>query len=374
MTKGFAFLAGFAVAAAAAGAAWWLVLGPRWRDHEDRAVRAERLANRAKRDAVEAQQWAETEQRRRRKLEEEKAELVRAAAVEPPRETPAPRHNGSDPSKDAITPEEWDRRRIGFEIEKLTETPARVVGTARYANVVRALKAKGEEGYKIPVDVLQQDMPVEWKAVCATLLGALGDPRGVPTLLATWKSATDAGVRRAALRGLANLPGDEATPILEAAWHDPTGMPLDRLLAIHGLARRMHETALAVVAGGAPISSPALRYQAMRSLHARESKNGWADAAKLVPVFGKALRSADGEPQRELALLVLEGFWSKDSVEDLDAFVAAATPGTLVERARSDAASIRAGKPRPAGAGEPAQKPAPSPVDDEPIDADSTHK
>src|SRR5207247_1786347 len=117
--------------------------------------------------------------------------------------------------------------------------PARIVGSARYANVVRALKAKGEEGYQILVDVLKPEMPKEWRAVAATLLGALGDPRGAAPLLAAWKTATDDGVRRASLRGLANLPGDEATPILVAAWNDPTSAPIERLLAIHGLALRM---------------------------------------------------------------------------------------------------------------------------------------
>jgi len=108
----------------------------------------------------------------------------------------------------------------------------------------------------------------------------------------------------------------------------------------------------------------------MRSLHARALKDGWKDAA-LAPVFAKALRSADGDPQREISLLALEGFWSKQTADDLDAFAAAATPGPLADRARSDAAGIRDGRPRPAGAGEPTQKPAPSPVDAEPLDSDA---
>jgi len=367
MSKAYAFLAGFGLAAAAAAAAWGLALAPRWKEREERTILAERLSQRAKRDAGEAQQWAETEQRRRRQLEDENVELKRTLTAEPPK--------GPPPSRDPVPnegapPDQWDLKRLEFEIGRLAEAPARVVGSARYALVVRSLKAKGAEGSQILVDVLRQEFPKEWKIVCATLLGALGDARGAQPLLALRKTATDAGVRSAALRGLANLPGDDATPVLVAAWNDPTSPPLDRLLAIHGLARRRHETALAVVAGGAPISTPALRYQAMRSLHAQELKDGWKDA-ELAPVFGKALRSADGDPQREVALLALEGFWSKDSVADLDAFASAAAPGPLAERAKGDAAAIREGRPRPAGAGEPAQKPAPSPVDAEPLDSDA---
>ncbi len=363
-----AFLAGFVLAAAAAGAAWGLALGPKWKEREERAVLAERLAQRAKRDAVEAQQWAEKEQERRRRLEDENAELKRVISA-PPTKQPPP--GPTPPPNEGPPPEQWDRRRIGFEIEKLAEAPARVVGSARYAKVVQALKAKGDEGFQILADVAKGGFAKEWQAVAATLTGALGDPRGVPILLETRKTATDADVRRAALRGLANLPGDEATPILVAAWNDPTGAPIDRLLAIHGLARRMHETALAVAAGGAPISTPTLRWQAIRSLHAQARKNGWKDVA-LVPVFGKALRSADGDPQRETALLVLEGFWSKDSADDLDAFAASAT-GALAERAKTDAAALRFGKPRPPDAGEPTTRPTGSPVETEPAEPDPSN-
>src|SRR6185295_9777036 len=98
-------------------------------------------------------------------------------------------------------------------------------------------------------------------------------------------------------------------------------------------------------------------------------RNGWKDVA-LVPVFGKALRSADGDPQREIALIVLEGFWSKDAADDLDAFAASAT-GPLAERAKTDAAALRFGKPRPPDAGEPTTKSAPSPVESEPAESDA---
>jgi hypothetical protein len=372
MSKAYAFLAGFGVAAAAAGAAWWSALAPKWKESEDRALLAERFAQRAKRDAAEAQQWAETEQRRRRQLEDENVELKRTLTAEPPKSAPAtPR---VAPADEGLAPEQWDRKRISFEIETLSKAPARVVGSERYANVVRALKAKGDEGVQIPIDVLRQEFPNEWKIVCATLLGALGDVRGVQPLLALRKTATDAGVRSAALRGLANLPGDEATPVLVAAWNDPTSPPIDKLLAIHGLARRKHETALAVVEGGAPLSTAALRYQAMRSLHAQAMKDGWKDAA-LAPVFAKGLRSADGDLQREVALLALEGFWSKDTADDLDAFAtASSSPAAMADRARKVAAGIRDGRPRPAGAGEPREKPAASPVDAEPLDSDAPMK
>ncbi len=367
MSKVPAFLAGFALAAAAAGAAWWFGLAPRY---EARTAAAERMARRANRDVAEARQWAEKEQERRRLLEEENETLKRPLNPAPPPKTPQPKTTPETPQRDDVAPEQWDRPRLSQEIQILARSPARLVGSARYALVVRALKARGDEGFQLLVDVLRQDFPADLKSTCAALLGALGDPRGAAPLLAAWKTAADSGVQRAALRGLANLPGDDATPILLAKWNDASSPPIERLLAIHGLARRLHPTALAVVAGGAPGATPALRYQAVRSLHATALKNEWKDAS-LVPVFAKALRSADGDPQRDLALLALEGFWSKDSVDDLDAFGAGAASPALASRAKADADAIRAGKPRPAHAGEPSAPQTPSPVDAEPAESEA---
>src|SRR5205085_2884680 len=75
--------------------------------------------------------------------------------------------------------------------------------------------------------------------------------------------------------------------------------------------------------------------------------------------FGKALRGADGDGQRRLALLALEGYWSKESVADFEAFADTAVSTELAARARHDADAIKAGKPRPDKAGEP---PAPAPA------------
>jgi hypothetical protein len=103
-----------------------------------------------------------------------------------------------------------------------------------------------------------------------------------------------------------------------------------------------------------------LRVEAMEMLHWLAWQEGWKDPS-LVPVFGKALRSADGDGQRRVALLALEGYWSKDSVADCEAFADPAVSTELAARARRDADAIKAGKPRPEGAGDPPQ-PAPAPA------------
>jgi hypothetical protein len=351
MSKAGAFLAGFAVAAAAAGCVWWFAVVPKAREDDERVQAAERASLRAKRDATDAQGEAEGERRRRLELDEQVTELKRALSAAPP-PRPAPPMAGSHTAKPGgdLAPELWDRSRLNNEIMVLAATPRPYAASPRFALVVRALKAHPDEGFTLLAGVLRSQLDNDMKSLCATLLGAFGDPRGTKPLLEAWTTATDPDLRQALLQGLGNLPGDEATPVFVGVWNDPAADAKSRLLAIHGLARRRHPIAIGVAEGGAPGSTPPLRLQALQTLHAQALAGEWKDTS-LIRTFGKALNSADGDPQRKLALTALEGFWSKDSVADLDAFAASATSAELAARAKKAADAIRAGEPRPSGAG-----------------------
>jgi hypothetical protein len=373
MTKAGSFLAGFVLAAACAAGAWWAFVLPHERDLETRALDAERATARARRDASDFQQGAEAEIRRRREIEVEAETLKRSLTAAPPARKPTAMnpHAGATPATppDDLAPEQWDGARLRQEIDMLSASPRGVVDSARYPLVVRSLKTHGDESVALLVEVLASDLEDSMKAVCATLLGAVGDVRGVKPLMALWGTAKDLELRRAVLRGLANIPGDEATPMLVAVWNDPGADASARLLAVHGLARRRHPIALAVAEGGAPGSTPPLRMQTLQTLHAQALQGEWKDTS-LVPLFGKALRTADGDAQRKMALLAIEGFWSKDSLADLDAFAESAGTSDLAVRARRAADAIRAGRPRPENAGIPGQRPGVSPVGGEPGGAD----
>lgn len=374
MTKAGAFLAGFVLAAAAAAGAWWFVGLPHARDLEARAVDAGRATARARRDASDFQQGAEAEIRRRREIESEVDSLKKALTAAPPPRRPGPMAPNGGPApapapSDDLAPEQWDGSRLRQEIDMLSVAPKGVVDSPRYPLVVRALRAHDEESVDLLVTVLGSDLEDSMKAVCATLLGAVGDVRGVKPLMALWETAKDVELRRAVLRGLANIPGEEATPMLVAVWNDPNSDASARLLAIHGLARRRHPLATAVAAGGAPGSTPPLRMQTLQTLHAQALQGEWKDTS-LAPLFGKALRTADGDAQRKMALLALEGYWSTDSLADLDAFAEAAGTNDLAVRARRLSDAIRAGKPRPENAGIPAQRAGATRVGGEPGGSD----
>jgi hypothetical protein len=367
MSKVGAFLAGFAVAAAGAGAAWWLVLAPRARDADERVQAAERASLRAKRDASDRAGEADSERRRRLELEEQVVELKRTLTAAPPPRPAAPMAGSHAPKPGSdLAPELWDNTRLRNEIVALATAPRPFSASPRFTLVVRALKAHLDDGIGLLTGVVQSQLDVNTKSLCATLLGALGDPRGTKPLLDAWATTTDPELRQALLQGLGNLPGDEATPIFVGVWNDPAADARSRLLAVHGLARRRHPIAVAVAEGGAPGSTPPLRLQALQTLHAQALAGEWQDVA-LVRTFGKALLSADGDPQRKLALTALEGFWSKDSLADLDAFAASAASTELAARARKAADAIRANQPRPAGAGVPPQRPV-APTETEPAE------
>jgi hypothetical protein len=368
MTKAGSFLCGFLLAAAAAGAAWWWAAEPVRREAVARADAADRARARSRHDEQSAQQWAESEHRRKLELEQELETLKRTLSAEPPR----PRHqmggNGR-PSSDArdLPPEQWDRQKINSELMIVATAPQRLPESPRYALITRALKAHPDESVQLLTDVMTSELPTEMKCVSALFLGALGDARGVKPLLAARAAAADPELRRFTLRGLANLPGDEQTPLLLEVWGDPAADEFSRKLAIHGLARRRHDVALAVAEGKVEGVAPAVRLQALQTLHAQARIGEWKDAS-LVPLFGRALRSADGDGQRKISLLALEGFWSKDALADLETFAEAAQSTELVARARKAADAIRAGAPRPEGAGNPPQ-PSMSPVEGEPSES-----
>jgi hypothetical protein len=303
-------------------------------------------------------------------LEDELATLKKALSAEPSKPAMSP-HDTPKPDTREMPPEKWDGSRLRQEIDMLSAAPRQLVGGPRYELVLRALKAHGDESVDLLTTVLASELPATMKAVCAALLGGMDDARGVKPLLALWRSATDADLRRSVLRGLANLPGEEQTEALVGVWNDPAADALSRKLAIHGLARRRHRIAMEIAEGGAPGSTPALRGQALMTLHAGALRGEWKETS-LLPVFAKALRTADGDAQRRIALLALEGFWSTDSVADLEAFADQSSVAVeLLARARRDADAIKAGKPKPDGAGQgPSQKPGSAP-DVQPADPDA---
>ena len=273
--------------------------------------------------------------------------------------------NGQNPPAGRdLPPEQWDMQRIRMEMMQVSTDPQRFVDSPRYALITQALRTHVEESVKLMTDVMGSELPVEMKCVCALLFGALGDPRGVKPLMDARNASADPQLRRFTLRGLANLPGDEQTPVLLDAWNDPASDEMSRKLAIHGLARRRHDMALSVAAGQVQGVVPSVRLQALQTLHAQARLSEWKDTS-LVPLFGKALLSADGDAQRKISLLALEGLWSKDSLADLETFAAASQSTELAARARKAADAIRAGAPRPEGAGIPQQK-SMLPVDGEP--------
>jgi hypothetical protein len=372
MTKAGSFLCGFLLASACAAAAWWYLAEPARRDALAQKAAAESAARRSRHDEQSAQQWAESEHRRKLELEQEVETLKRTLSAQPPRARR--QHNmggqgGAQPEEGELPPEQWDRQRINNEIMLVATAPQRLFESPRYALITRALKAHLDDSVMLLTNVMSSELPIEMKSVCALLFGALGDPRGVKPLLDARAATDDPELRRYTLRGLANLPGDEQLPVMLEVWADPAADELSRKLAIHGLARRRHEIAFAVAESKAEGIPPGVRLQALQTLHAQARLGEWKDAT-MLPVFGKALLSADGDRQQKISLLALEGFWSKDSLAYLDAFAEAAGTSELAVRARKAADAIRAGTPRPEGAGTPPQK-SMSPVDAEPPESSS---
>lgn len=349
------FLAGAAVAAGLAVAGWFLRVQPALDAADRRALDAADAARRARSEASDSAHWAETERGRTRELEERIAELERTVRTSLP---PAPAPAGADPRtgdppKPDAPPESWDKGRLSYEIERLSVDPAGMAKNPRFPLVVQSIRSRGDEGvHLLSSAIAARISPSMTQALC-TIADALGDPRSVPVVLDVYRAETDPGVRVASLRALANLAGDEQLPDLLTAWNDKQADPKLRTMGLHGLGRRGHPIARAAAATRVDGVTPKFRIHAMEALRDCAEIQGWRDTT-LVPVFTSALRSADGDPQRRLALLALEGFWSADAVPDLEAFAAdSSTAADLVVRARKLVDALKAGKPRPADAGVP---------------------
>src|SRR5687767_6410091 len=138
MSKAGAFLAGFGLAAVIAGGAWWFAVRPKVAEFEERAISADRLALRAKRDANESRQWADAERKRKQEIEDELERLKRVLTAEPPKRPP---DHKPKPEREPLSPELWDRKTIGIEIEELAKAPKGTRSSPRYPLLVRAVKA-----------------------------------------------------------------------------------------------------------------------------------------------------------------------------------------------------------------------------------------
>ena len=359
MSSTRAFVAGCCVAAAVAVAGWVLRVRPDLAEAERRVQEAEESARDARRSASDAELWADAERSRTQELRDRIRELERGGQTTPP--PPGGTHGpsamgrkdtGPAPPPDA-EPELWDRQRINREMERLTRISGAAAMDPQFPKLVRALRARPDEAYELLKQVLSGEFPKEFIQVSAMLAEALNERRLKPELLARSRKEADLPVRASLLRALTVIPGDEAVDDFLKLVEDGSADERLRMVAVRGLAFRGHEVARRVAAGELPGTPPGLRMRALESLRDFAEREGWIDTA-LVPVFGKALLTADGDPQRRVAYLGIEGFWSKDSVPDLEKFVASAdAPKDVAARAQKMIDGLAAGAPKPPGAGLP---------------------
>ena len=127
MTKAGSFLCGFLLALAGAGAAWWFLAEPVRRDALARASAAERAAMRSRHDEEGAQQWAESEHRRKLELETEIDALKKTLSAAPPpsRGNMGAGHGAAPANANDLPPEQWDKQRIRNEIMIVSTAPQR---------------------------------------------------------------------------------------------------------------------------------------------------------------------------------------------------------------------------------------------------------
>lgn len=350
MSRSLVFFGGFVAAAGLAAAAWFLRAVPERAGLERRVSDAEETARRARRESADALHWAETERDRTRPLEDRIKELERLLSTTRP-DTGEPPAKGPRPEESP--PDQWDRNRLNQEIENLARAPQLAAKHQRYPLVLKALEARGDEGLQLLLDILHSGLDSSFIGTAASLAEGLGDERAVVPLIERGAKETDANARRLILRALANLPGEAQTPVLESAWAMTAETDrMLRALALQGLALRGHPVAIEVADGKAGVS-PTMRVRAIESLRAFAQARDWKEAS-LVPLFGRVLRSADGPAQRKLALIAIEGYWTKDSLPDLNAFADdTASPPELALRARKLIAALEGGTARPANAGLP---------------------
>jgi len=348
----------FLVGAAVGAAAMLFVPSPRETGLEDRiADLGSDLAD-ARRESGDWERVALAERDRKEAAEEEVARLRQAIATAPapdPVQDDGMGMGGHGGVSDAgLAPKDWDFPRLRREIEILSGTGRRMASSPRLDACVEASRAHGDAALALLIDVMRaQGMPPTIRRAATLILEKLGDERAVRTLLEAWDAAEDPAEQRLLLRALANLPGAEQSPIFVDVWGDSARDNRLRLIAMHALAVRGHPTALRVIRGEADGIAPAVRARAIESLHSHVRDGEYADAS-FIPVFGKALVSADGEGQRRLTLLALEGYWRPECVPALRAFAAdEAVLRELRDRATRWANMIEAGEPRPERAGLP---------------------
>ncbi len=369
MSRATAFFGGLGVAAALAAAAWFLRVQPELRSARARMEESDDALRASRREAADRAQEAAMERSRNVELEERVKELERQLTTQVP--TPRPPMDGTGNTGNTggghtgghgagmqpDPPEDWKLERISQEFENVAAAGPAVPQHPRLPLLVRAFRAQKANG----VNTLRQVVAnPDWDAamvVTAALIGGeLGERDLVEPFFARWRTEKNADIRYALLRALSELPGDEIVPGLVDTWNDPNAARHARGVAIEGLGRRGVETAIDVATGsssGGAVAAvdPAHRARALVGLRDFAEKGGWKDDV-LATAFGKALRSADGDTQRRIAIASLEGFWSETAARELAAFAAdGASPPTLAVRAKRSAEAITKGEKRPEGAG-----------------------
>jgi hypothetical protein len=344
MSRALLLLIGVVVGAAAGGGSAYLAMQPRIETLESELREAER-------ETRDANRLARAEHDRNRVLEGELETLRRALAQPPPPANDGMGHAPTPPVP--LEPEDWDMDRVRTEIQMRATLRGRMIGSPRVDRLVRGVRRQGDRGTELVMEILHSNVSINLKMAAALIGAGLGEERVIEPVLALYAAATELPHRRAFLRALALLPGDQGVPAMLAAWNDTSTDARIRRPALHGLAMRGHETAISVVRGGAPGSTRALRAQAIESLHEHARVKGYADP-DLLPVFLSALTTADGDGQRLLALIAIEGFWSDAAVPALEAF-AAEDAAAEAHRARAAklAKRLAAGEERPESAGLP---------------------
>ncbi len=333
----------------------------------DQVEETQRTAADARRDEGEWRAVADAERLRTQAARERLAHVSiqqRAAPVEPAREPgsqadgaagdAAQGHGGMEPTgvTQEIAPEMWERPRLNMEIEFLsTKSDELSIKNPRFERVLRAIEAQPDRGSALLAAILASGLGDSMKSTAAALVAAARTPGCGEAVMGVLETATETKLRRRLLAAAARGRGDEPTGYLLALWKDEKAPPPERAIAGTGLGLRAHPVALEVIRGDAE-ATPPLRARVLEGLYRRAYEAEWA-AEELIPEFRKALASADGPSQRNVALGALEGYWSEAGLPELDAL--AATAGVepkMRQRATSAAAGIRAGRARPPGLGE----------------------
>ncbi len=388
----------FLIGAALGAAVVLFIPSPRETALEGRVSDLESELAAARREVNDAESVALRERERKDDAEEEVARLRQALGTAPAvgsgagdgapgmgdtgasgAGTDAPGHAGMGElggraASGGVEPKDWDDPRLRMEIQRLSMAGRRMGSSRLLGACVEAARAQGDSALALLIDVMRRTaLPENVRRAATLILERLGDERAVHSLLNAWDGATTFDEQRMLLRALANLPGAEQGQVFVTVWSDRGADQRLRLIAVHALARRGHGIARRVVRGEADGVQAAIRARAIESLHLFVRRDDYA-ATQMIPDFGKALVTADGEGQQRLALLALEGFWVAECVAPLRAYVARDDiQAELRERASGWADAIEAGDPRPARAGQPKTRRLPESNADPEAGADHGH-